>query len=349
MENLKILLVGWGYPPNIDGGLDVHVQKLFKSLEEKEDLDVSLALPESRAPEKEGIIPVKTGDGDMGWKARNMSSKVAKIADNYDIVHTHDWFGAEAGFKAKKYSDVKWISTLHSVSSDRSRNGSGIEDLEKLAAEEPDTLLTVSQRMADKTNQEYSAEPEVIHNGFSIAERSGKDIKEDLDITGDMVFFVGRHAEQKGIEHLIYGFKKYLEKEGSAELVIGGDGHMTNSLKDFTELLGIQDFVHFTGFIPDRELGDFYDSADLFVSPSISEPFGLTITEALESGTPVAATSNGVEEVLSSEKIISIEPDSNSIAEGISKGLKSDAIEIKDARTWQNMSEEIIEIYRDVS
>ncbi len=343
------MMVGWGYPPDIDGGLDVHVQKLFENLREKDNLEVKLALPEERAPEKEDLIPVETGEGDMGWKARKMSSEIASIADEYDIIHTHDWFGAEAGFKANKYADVKWVSTLHSISSDRSRNGSGIEDLEKLAAEEPDQLITVSQRMADKIQEEYSADPEIIHNGFSKAETSGRDVKEQLDIEEDMVFFVGRHAEQKGIEHLIYGFKKYLDQGGSAELVIGGEGHMTDSLRDFTELLDLQDSVHFTGFIPDRELGDFYEAADLFVSPSISEPFGLTITEALEAGTPVAATSNGVEEILSSEQIISIDPDSESVAKGIRKGLESDAINIKDSRTWEDMTREILNVYREIS
>lgn len=349
VNNLKILLVGWGYPPDIDGGLDVHVQKLLEELQEREELEVSLALPEERAPEKEGIVPVETGEGDMEWKARNMSSRIAEIADEYDVIHTQDWFGAEAGFKARKYADVKWVSTLHSVSSDRSRSGGGPEDLEEIAAEEPDKLLTVSQRLADKISEEYSADPEVIHNGFSKAATSGEDVKEELDIDKDMIFFVGRHAEQKGIEYLLYGFKKYLERGGSAELVIGGEGHMTEPLKDFTQLLGVEDHVHFTGFIPDRRLGDFYDAADLFISPSISEPFGLTITEALEAGTPVAATSNGVEEVLASEHIISIDPDSESICEGIIKGLESDDIEVKNARTWQDMTDEILKVYKELS
>lgn len=340
----KVLLVGWGFPPNIDGGLDVHVNQLFRHLQESGEIDVDLALPEDRAPQEDDIIPVETGEGDMNWKARHMSSHIAEIAGDYDLIHTHDWFGAEAGFKSCKYSDTKWVSTIHSLASDRSRSG-GAEELEEVAVKEPDVLLTVSEKLGEKIQDEYGYTPEVIYNGFSTAECSGRDVKKDLGIDGDMVFFVGRHAEQKGIEHLIYGFKKYLDSGEDADLVIGGDGHMTESLQDFVELLGIEEKVHFTGFIPDRELGDYYEAADLFVSPSVSEPFGLTITEALQAGTPVAATSNGVEEILSTEQIISIEPDSESIKEGIEKGLKTSFEPIEDSRTWQDMTEEILEVY----
>ena len=113
----KILLTGWGYPPEIDGGLDIHVYHLFNELRDKKDLEVMLALPEENAPERERIISVETGDGDMIWKARKMSAEIAKRAEEFDLIHTHDWFGAEAGYKASKYSDTTWISTLHSLAS----------------------------------------------------------------------------------------------------------------------------------------------------------------------------------------------------------------------------------------
>ena len=340
----KVLLLGWGFPPDIDGGLDVHVFQLFNHLRGSEDIDVDLALPEERAPDEKDIIPVETGDGDMKWKAKKMSTRIPELAREYDIIHTHDWFGAEAGFKSRKYSGTGWVSSIHSLASDRSRDGD-VEELEEVAVNEPDVLLTVSEKLGDKIQKEYGREPEIIHNGFSTAESSGKDVKKDLGIEKEMIFFVGRHAEQKGIEHLIYGFEKYLDAGGDAELVIGGDGHMSGPLEEFVNLLGIEEKVHFTGFISDRELGDYYESADLFVSPSISEPFGLTITEALQAGTPVAATSNGVEEILTTEQIIRIKPDSESIKKGIEKGLEIGSREIRDSRTWQDMTEEIIKVY----
>ncbi|MFB6180311.1 MAG: hypothetical protein ABEJ93_00375 [Candidatus Nanohalobium sp.] len=71
--NKKILLVGWGFPPKIDGGLDIHVKHLFEELREK-DVEVELALPEDRAPDREGIVPVETGDRDMVQRSRKQKS-----------------------------------------------------------------------------------------------------------------------------------------------------------------------------------------------------------------------------------------------------------------------------------
>lgn len=340
----KILMLGWGFPPKIDGGLDVHVAHLFEELRKK-DVEVHLALPADRAPEIPGIIPVELDAGEMIPMARDMSREIVEIAEEYDIIHTHDWFGAEAGFKAKEYADTRWIATFHSLHSDRTRNpGREISMMERAAAERADEVIAVSERLADSIKNEFGRNSTVIHNGFSEPTSSGIDVKEELGIENDMVFFVGRHAEQKGIEHLIYGFSKFLES-GDATLVIGGEGHLRDSLETFVELLGIQNSVKFTGFIPDDELGDYYSAADVFVSPSINEPFGLTVTEALESGTPVVATSSGAEEVLPEGTITRVRPDSNSIREGLETALeKKDAPKFR-SRDWETVAEETLHVY----
>lgn len=345
--NQKILLVGWGYPPKIDGGLDIHVKHLFDELLEQ-GINVDLALPEERAPDRNEIIPVETGEGDMIQKSRRMSAEVAKISEDYDIVHTHDWFGAEAGFKSRKYSETNWVSTLHSLSSSRSRQRSEeLENLEKVAAEKPDKSIAVSKKLAKEVETEFGVEPEVIHNGFSKPERSGIDVKKKHNIKGDIIFFVGRHAEQKGLEHLLYGFRKITDNR-EATLVIGGEGHMTEVLKKFSEILDIKEKTVFPGFIPREELGDYYSAADVFVSPSINEPFGLTITEALETGTPVVATDNGVSEI-AGESIIPAEPESDSIKRGIEKALDQEREVEYDTRSWKEMTDEILDVYRNLS
>lgn len=346
----KILLTGWGFPPKIDGGLDIHVYHLFNELRKKENLKVDLALPEENAPEREGIIPVSTGEGDMTWKARKMSAEVAKIADKYDIIHTHDWFGAEAGFKASKYSEVNWISTMHSLVSSRTRGSSEkIQKMEKVAINEPDGLIAVSEGLKEDIKNEYGVEASVIYNGFSKPNSTGEDIRNKLGIDENMVFFVGRHAEQKGIEHLLYGFQKFLENGNRATLVIGGDGHMREPLENFAEIMDIRDKVIFTGFIPSEKLGDYYSAADIFVSPSINEPFGLTITEALESGTAVLATESGVNELISAGAITEIDPDSDSIAYGLEEALKKDFTPEYESRSWEDMADEVVEAYQDIS
>ena len=337
-------MIGWGYPPNIEGGLDIHVSRVFEELRAK-DVDVDLALPEQNAPEKEGIIPLKMPDGDMKFQARKMSAEIVDLAEDYDIIHTHDWFGSEAGFKAKKYSDVKWISTFHSLSSDRtSLPSNDIERLEKTGLK-ADEALAVSDLLAKKVKEEYGEKPKVVPNGFSEPESSGVDVKNNLGIENKkMIFYVGRHAEQKGIELLIYGFKKL---EEDAKLVIGGSGHITESLKNFTEMLDIEDKVIFAGYIPDEELGDYYSAADVFVSPSLSEPFGLTITESISCGTPVVATENGAKEILPEDAFVSVEQNSDSISEGISKALEIKNFDVQVSRDWSQVAEDLIKIYRE--
>jgi starch synthase len=113
-------------------------------------------------------------------------------------------------------------------------------------------------------------------------------------------------------------------------------------------MLGIEDSVIFEGFIPDDELGDYYHSADVFVSPSINEPFGLTVTEAVEAGTPVVATSSGAEEVLPGNAVVSVEPDSDSIMKGIEAALDQEIGEF-DSRSWKEVAEETMEVYQELS
>lgn len=341
-------MTGWGYPPNIDGGLDIHVKHLFEELQ-KQGASVDLLLPKENAPDRENVIPVETGDGDMVERSRILSQRAAEISEDYDIIHTHDWFGAEAGFKSKKYSKTKWVSTFHSLATSRNRNPDGrLVKMETAAAENADTVIAVSEKLKDDIESEYSIESEVIHNGFSQPLKSNIDVKDRHGIDGDMVFFVGRHAEQKGLEHLIYGFKKLLDEKEDIKLVVGGKGHMTSSLKEFVDILDIGENVVFTGFIPRKELGDYYNAADVFVSPSINEPFGLTITEALKSGTPVVATENGVEEI-AGDSILSVEPESDSIRSGISKAVDKEVFNSPENRNWSEMAEETLTVYRELT
>lgn len=337
-------MLGWGFPPNIEGGLDIHVAHLFEELRKK-DIDVDLALPEKYAPAMEDIITLESTADHILPMSRDFSSQIAEIASNYDIVHTHDWFGSEAGLKAKKYADVKWVSTLHSLSSQRSRttNKEGLK-LERAAAEKSDALIAVSNKLADEIKSEFGENAKVIHNGFSRKKSTGKDVKKELGINSNMIFFVGRHAEQKGLEHLLYGFQKFLEK-GDGVLVLGGEGHMKSSLEDFAEILGVKENVIFPGFIPDEELGDYYSSADVFVSPSINEPFGLTITEALEHQTPVVAAENGAEEILPNNTLITVRPDSKDISRGIAEALKKEITSLE-GRSWEEVADETLDVYQ---
>lgn len=346
----KILLVGWGLPPNIEGGLDIHVANLYFELKDL-GFNVDLAVLEDFIDkEHEGeVVGLKSESEDMMSRSSEISRQVAELADDYDIVHTHDWFGVEAGFKAQKYSGCKWVTTFHSLSSGRSRNPSkDIMELERQAVKDADQVIAVSEKLGAEIEKEFDKTPKVIYNGFSEVAKNGKDVRKELEVSDNMILYIGRHAEQKGVEHLIYGFSKLLEKK-EATLVLGGDGHLRNSLETFAELLGVDDNVIFAGYIPDKQLGDYYDAADVFVSPSINEPFGLTVTEALQFGTPVVATDTGVSEILPDDAVIDAEPESNSLRKGILKALEKESVEDFKKRSWNEMAKETAKIYEELS
>jgi glycosyltransferase involved in cell wall biosynthesis len=171
-------------------------------------------------------------------------------------------------------------------------------------------------------------------------------VKAEHGIDGKMLLFVGRHTDQKGISYLLYALSK-LDRD-DVTLVLGGTGHLTEQLKKFAELLGAEDDVVFAGYLPEEELGDYYDSADLFVSPSLAEPFGITIVEALSVGTRVVASKSGVAEILPDDCVVEVDPDSDAIVDGIDHALSlSNPIEY-DVRTWEQVADEHVELYEDV-
>ncbi|SDX87842.1 (1-_4)-alpha-D-glucan synthase (ADP-glucose) [Halobellus clavatus] len=343
----KVLMLGWGFPPNVSGGLDTHVGELFDGMRDR-GVDVELVLPAEYAPEgREGIVGVPTGDGDIITRVGRMSSTFAERAEAADVIHTHDWFGYGPGSRAKSNADVEWVTTFHSLSNDRNVDPPKREvETERRLTERADHLVAVSELTANEVHQQYGGDPTVIYNGFSECETTGRDYKTELGIDGEMLFFVGRHTDQKGISHLVYALEKL--RRDDVTLVMGGSGHLTAQLKRFAELLGVADRIEWVGYVPEEELGDYYASADLFVSPSLAEPFGITITEALSAGTRVVATRSGVNEVLSEECVVEVDPNSESIAAGIERGLELEGTPEYDPITWDEVVEQTVSFYEDI-
>jgi glycosyltransferase involved in cell wall biosynthesis len=240
------------------------------------------------------------------------------------------------------------VTTFHSLSSDRNIDPPQREvETERRVVERCDELIAVSHITARKVQAEYGGESEVIHNGFSTVEPTGRDIKDELGIDGKMLFYVGRHTDQKGLSHLIYAMDKL--RRDDVTLVMGGSGHLTDQLKKFAELLGVEDQIEWAGFVEEQYLGDYYASADLFVSPSLSEPFGITITEALSTGTRVVATECGVAELLTEDALVEVEVDSESIADGIETSLAREGEPAYEPRTWDEVVDDHVDYYRRVA
>jgi glycosyltransferase involved in cell wall biosynthesis len=342
---MDVAMLGWGFPPDVTGGLDTHVGELFEGLRAA-GVDVRLVLPAEHAPEREGIVPVETGRGDILTRVNRMTDAFVDAAAGADVVHTHDWFGYGPGSQAAAAHDVPWLTSFHSLSSDRNVDPPEREvETERRLARRADHCLAVSELLAARVREQYGADPDVVYNGFSTPNRTGVDVRERHGIGDDdpMLLFVGRHTHQKGIDHLLYAMEGLPQDD--LTLVLGGTGHLTPRLKRFADLLGVRDSLVFAGYVDEAELGDYYAAADLFVSPSLSEPFGITITEALMVGTRVVATESGVGEILPPDALVEVEVDSRSIAAGVTRGLAMSGDPEFEPRPWSAVAEETLDVY----
>jgi len=344
----KVLMLGWGYPPNVTGGLDTVVGELFEELDSRDSIEMELVLPAEYAPEdRAGIHGVPTGKGDIITRIGRLAEEFADYAADADIIHTNDWFGYNPGSRAKSNTDVEWVTTFHSLSVDRNVNPPDREvQTEQRIADRSDHLVAVSKFTQERIQAEYDADSSVIYNGFSSVTETGKDIRGELGIDGKMLFFVGRHTDQKGLSYLLYAFSKL--RRDDITLVLGGSGHLTDQLKRFAELLEIDDKVEFVGYLEQADLGDYYADADLFISPSLAEPFGITIVESLSVGTRVVACRSGAAELLPEDCVIEVEPNSDSIANGIEHALELDTVIEYEDRTWEEVVDEHVEFYNSV-
>jgi len=344
----KVLMLGWGYPPNVTGGLDTVIGELFEQLDPRDDIHMELVLPAEYAPsDREGIHGVPTGKGDIITRIGRLAEEFADRAEDADIIHTNDWFGYNPASRAKSAHDVDWVTTFHSLSADRNVNPPDREvQTEQRIADRSDHLVAVSEFTQERIREQYDADSTVIYNGFSTVSATGREIKSELGIDGEMLFFVGRHTDQKGLSYLLYAFSKLRRED--LTLVLGGSGHLTDQLKRFAELLDIEERVEFVGYLEQDELGDYYSSADLFVSPSLAEPFGITIVEALSVGTRVVACRSGAAELLPEDCVIEVEPNSDSIADGIEHALELDSPIEYENRTWEEVVDEHVEFYNEI-
>ena len=221
----------------------------------------------------------------------------------HDIIHTHDWLTAEAGIQAKNISDKPHVMHVHATELDRSGDNPNqhVYDMERRGMEHSDRIIAVSDRTKQMLMKHYGV-PEfkidVVHNAvqpnFSIYHKT-----HHINKTDKIVLFLGRMTMQKGPDYFLKMAKKVLEKRKGVKFVMAGDGDMMQQIVKMAVDLGIERNVLFAGFLRGDEIERTYSAADLYVMPSVSEPFGLTPLEAIRNGAPVLISrQSGVSEVI---------------------------------------------------
>jgi glycosyltransferase involved in cell wall biosynthesis len=243
-------------------------------------------------------------EGDMYEQVRHYTEKALMIARNedFDVVHAHDWMTYPAAIAAAQASGKPLVVHVHSTEFDR--NGSNINqeifNIEREGMHCSNKIIAVSNYTKNIILNRYgiaSDKVEVVYNGVECG--SCGLCQSIPDGSDKIVLFLGRMTMQKGPEYFLAAAKKVLEILDHVKFIMAGDGDMTGRMMDLAARLGIADKVTFPRFLRGAEVDNAYRMADLYVMPSVSEPFGIAPLEALRHGVPVIISrQSGVAETL---------------------------------------------------
>ncbi len=245
---------------------------------------------------------------DMYTEVHRYAAIAAELAEfenyDFDIVHAHDWMTYPAGITVSSISGKPLVIHVHSTEFDRSGEhvNQMIYDIERQGMERANKIIAVSHFTRNIIISRYGIpgdKVEVVYNGV---ERNGNwSSLMETGISKDekIVLFLGRITMQKGPEYFLHAAKKVLEVMSNVKFVMAGSGDLMHRSIELAAELGIGQKVLFTGFLRGEDVRKIYKMADLYVMPSVSEPFGIAPLEALDNDVPVIISKqSGVSEVL---------------------------------------------------
>jgi glycosyltransferase involved in cell wall biosynthesis len=229
----------------------------------------------------------------------------AVIADEneFDIIHAHDWLAYPAGIAAMEVSGKPLVIHVHATDFDRS-GGSVNPDvyrIEKNGMDAASKIITVSNLTRDIVINRYNIDPAKVETVYNAVEpvtiEENCIIKKGFD--EKVVTFLGRITMQKGPEYFIEAAYKVLQVMNNVRFVMAGSGDMMERMMRRAAALKITDRFHFTGFLKGADVFTMLDMSDVYIMPSVSEPFGISPLEAMQSNVPVIISKqSGVAEIL---------------------------------------------------
>lgn len=230
---------------------------------------------------------------------------VAKIASKLkvlDIIHAHDWMTFPAALYAKHLTNKPIILHVHATEFDRSGDNPNpyVYELEKHSFHHADAIITVSNYTKNIIVEKYNINPDKIfpvYNAMDFQYKETTEIKKP--IRQKIVLFLGRITFQKGPDYFVRAAKKVIEKVSNVKFLMVGTGDWYHRMIEMAADLGIGKYFHYTGFVSREKIDQIFKISDVYVLPSVSEPFGLTVLEALKAGVPVIVSKqSGVSEII---------------------------------------------------
>ncbi|MDE7402213.1 MAG: glycosyltransferase family 4 protein [Muribaculaceae bacterium] len=278
-----------------------------------------------------------------------------------DVIHSHDWLTYPAGIHAKNVTGKPLVIHVHATDFDRSRGNVNpvVFGIEKDGMINADHIITVSELTRRTVIDKYGIDPAkvtTVHNAviplgddlLNLPRREGKD---------KVITFLGRITMQKGPEYFVEAAAKVLQKDKHVRFVMAGGGDMEQAMINLAAKRGIADRFHFTGFLKGKEVYQMFRDSDVYVMPSVSEPFGISPLEAMEMGVPsIISKQSGCAEIL--DNVIKTDYwDIDAMADAmhaltsypaLHKELKDRGIEEIHGITWEKAGKKVIDIYKKV-
>ncbi|MEW6295556.1 MAG: glycosyltransferase family 4 protein [Candidatus Diapherotrites archaeon] len=277
-----------------------------------------------------------------------------------DLIHCHDWMTYPAGILLKKIKRKPLVVTIHSTEYDRTGSlnpNHNIKEIERRGLHEADKVITISNYMKNQLIERYNIPEEkirVVYNGLDKEHYVLKD-KPKVGVKEKIVLFLGRLTIQKGPDWFLEAAYRVLKIDPNVKFVVVGNGDMLPQLINKAIAMRIIDKIVFAGFREDVQ--KYYSSADVYVMPSVAEPFGLTALEAMASHTPVIISKQaGVAEVVQNCMKADFW-DSDELANKILGVLHYNALKNSMSQngfhevqkfSWDEVAENCINVYKEV-
>lgn len=249
-----------------------------------------------------------------GKYGSNLMEEVARYAmvggtiamqhkDEIDVIHAHDWLTYYAGIAAKRLTGKPLVVHMHATSFDRGsvdNIDTRVYEIEKRGMEAADRVITVSDLTRNIVITKYGIDPSkvvTVHNAVDFSGRQGLQV--ERGVKDKVVTFLGRITFQKGPEYFIEAAAKVLKRTKNVRFVMAGSGDLMNRSIRYVARMGISDRFHFTGFLRGADVQKMFALSDVYVMPSVSEPFGISPLEAMSTNVPsVISKQSGAAEVL---------------------------------------------------
>ena len=230
-------------------------------------------------------------------------AQVIASENEFDVIHAHDWLAYPAGIAAKAVSGKPLVIHVHATDFDRSGGNVNpvVYKIEKEGMDAADKIITVSNLTREIVINNYNIDPdkvETVYNAVEPSHHSELDIPERA-YDDKIVTFLGRITMQKGPEYFIEAARMVLSRMPNVRFVMAGSGDMMERMMRHAAALRITDRFHFTGFLRGNDVFTMLRMSDVYVMPSVSEPFGISPLEAMQSNVPVIISKqSGVAELL---------------------------------------------------